>query len=109
MLLGPLLVQKCCIKRLFLDASDHREVSHAVKTLPTLDCCDKAGGWRRWSSVLCTMKYVPGQGSRKKKKKSNFTTGHLRHMVGKHQAVRAVKAVSAHNPQDAMHQYVMTN
>lgn len=45
----------------------------------------------------------------KKKKNFNFTTGHLRNKLGKHQAVRAVKAVHAHNRHDAMHQYVMTN
>lgn len=39
----------------------------------------------------------------------NSTTGHLRHKLGKHQAVRPVKAVHAHNRHDAMHQYVMTN
>lgn len=43
------------------------------------------------------------------KKIFNFTTGHLRHKLGKHQAVRAVMAVHAHNRHDAMHQYVMTN
>lgn len=54
---------------------------------------------------ICSLKY--GQGSRKKI--FHFTTGHLRHKLGKHQAVRAVKAVHAHNRHDAMHQYVMTN
>ncbi len=44
-----------------------------------------------------------------KKKIFNFNTGHLRHKPGKHQAVRAVKAVHAYNHHDAMHQYVMTN
>lgn len=43
------------------------------------------------------------------KKIFNFTTGHLRHKPGKHQAVRAVNAVHAHNHRDAVHQYVMTN
>lgn len=43
------------------------------------------------------------------KKIFNFSSEHLRHKLGKRQAVRAVKAVHAHNHHDAMHQYVMTN
>lgn len=60
------------------------------------------------SVLLQNMSLQYGRGS-KKKKIFSFTTGHLRHKLGKHQAVRAVKAVHAHNRHDAMHQYVMTN
>lgn len=61
-------------------------------------------------SVLCAAKHVAEIWTRIKKKKIfNFTTGHLRHKLGKHWAVRAVKAVHAHTHHDAMHQYVVTN
>lgn len=67
---------------------------------------DEGGGL----TLLSSAKHVAEIWTRiKKKKHFNFTTGHLRHKLGKHQAVRAVKAVYAHNRHDAMHQYVMTN
>lgn len=44
-----------------------------------------------------------------KNKKFYFTTGHLKHLLGMHEAVRTVEAVHAHIRHDAMHQYVMTN
>lgn len=59
--------------------------------------------------VFCPLHCKICSWTRIKKQIFYFTTGHLRHKLGKHQAVRAVKAVPAHNPQDAMHQYVMTN
>ena len=87
--------------------------SHAVQTLLHLSWIavtqqdDGGGGLALLSSALRNMFLKYGQGS--KKKIFHFTTGHLRHKLGKHQAVRAVKAVHTHNRHDAMHQYVMTN
>lgn len=43
------------------------------------------------------------------KDQEKYSISHLRHKLGKHQTVRAVKVVHAHIPQDAMHQYVLTN
>lgn len=57
------------------------------------------------SSEIQNMVLKHGRGF-KKKEIFNFTTGHLRDKLGKHQAV---KAVNAHNWLDAMHQYVLTN
>lgn len=86
--------------------SDDVQTLHERWTVVTPEA-DGRGNLTRLSAAL--QKYVAEIWSRKKEKVIKFPTGHVRHKLGKHQAVGAVKAVHAHNCHDDMHQYVMTN
>ena len=93
----------CRRENWFLRASDLREVQ-----LCSANTCIM----RDAVLLLCPLqrqKVFLKYGQRSKKHFFNFTTGHLRHTLGKHRAVRAVKAVHAHNLSNAMHQYVKRN